>query len=54
MPGLDLHPERKLERPPKGAVYAPRWSRIAHQAFFLLLFLLSLYAMTDGASGGSR
>lgn len=47
MPGRDGTPASGHERPAAGSRYAPRWVRIAYQAFFLLLFLASFLAMTD-------
>ena len=47
MRGPDRQAASGRARPAGGPLYAPRWVRIAYQAFFLLLFLAVLLAMTD-------
>jgi MauM/NapG family ferredoxin protein len=47
MPGLEIFSAGRSERFSKRVAYAPKIVRIAYQGFFLLVFLLALWAMTD-------
>jgi len=47
VPGLEVLAEKKPGRHEKPGRYAPKAARIVYQAFFLLIFLLGLWAMTD-------
>jgi len=47
MPGLDVLHASAPGHPPKRSAYAPRIVRILYQGFFLLVFLLALWGMTD-------
>jgi MauM/NapG family ferredoxin protein len=47
MPVLEVLAAGMSKRPGRGAVYAPKIVRIVYQAFFLLVFLAALWAMTD-------
>jgi MauM/NapG family ferredoxin protein len=47
MPGLEILAEGRSKRPAGRVAYAPKIVRIAYQGFFLLVFLVALWAMTD-------